>query len=83
MSDPSGKHLRVIDWDRVALGIDAVRQSRGMSWRAVSRATGLGDTTPSRLANGASISADALVALFVWAGISDIRPYMKDRGEQP
>lgn len=71
--------LRVIDWDRVQLGVNAIRESRGMSWRAVGRQSGIGEITSCRLGTGSAISADALVALFAWAGISDIRPYLLKR----
>ncbi|TMU98074.1 hypothetical protein [Streptomyces sp. DASNCL29] len=48
--------------------LDAHRYTRSLSWRAVSRETGLPQSTFSRIARGRSVEADALVTLLVWLG---------------
>lgn len=70
-------HKRWLDVERVALALDAIRAHRGLSWRGVAREAGVDPSVLHRLTSGGiAISADNLVALFAWAGIADVRPYL-------
>lgn len=51
--------------------LDAERRNLGLSWRGVSRQTGLPSSTFSRIAQGRGIEADALVTLLVWLNLDD------------
>jgi len=50
--------------------VDAQRQFRGLSWRAVARELGLSASTLTRLRDGGCApDADALVSLLMWLGV--------------
>jgi transcriptional regulator with XRE-family HTH domain len=46
--------------------------SRRTSWRAVSQATGVSQTTLSRMARGRQPDADSLTALSAWSGLDPV-----------
>jgi transcriptional regulator with XRE-family HTH domain len=46
--------------------LDAVRGSRGLSWRQLAREVGVSPSTFSRIANGQKPDVDAFVALVRW-----------------
>jgi transcriptional regulator with XRE-family HTH domain len=71
------EHKRWLDVERLTLALDAIRSHRGMSWRAVAREACIDPAALHRLTSGGNaVSADNLVAVMVWANISDLRLYL-------
>lgn len=52
--------------------LTATASARGMSWKAVSEATGVSQTTLSRMARGRQPDAASLAALSAWAGLNPV-----------
>lgn len=48
--------------------LDTVRRFRGISWKQIAAETGVGQSSFTRLGQGQTVDADALVALLVWLG---------------
>jgi len=46
--------------------------ARGANWKAVSQATGVSQTTLSRMAHGRQPDAESLAALSAWAGLNPV-----------
>lgn len=63
--------------------LDAERRSLGLSWRGVSRQTGLPPSTFSRITQGRTIEADALVTLLVWLNLDDGLAAIIEPGQHP
>jgi transcriptional regulator with XRE-family HTH domain len=49
--------------------LDSQRQSRKMTWKAVARASGVGASTLTRIAQGKRPDVDSLAALLAWSGL--------------
>lgn len=49
--------------------LDAVRQSRDIAWKEVSKESGVGAWTLTRLAQGGRPDVDTLAALATWSGL--------------
>jgi transcriptional regulator with XRE-family HTH domain len=59
----------VTDVPGLHAAVDAVRRSRGISWRQVAREAGLYPSVFTRMAAGRKPGADALLAMTAWLGI--------------
>ena len=70
----------MITLDRKALheALDERRQAEGMRWADVAGQSGVVASTLSRLAGGyGSPSADGLLRLMSWLGVTDIRSFIR------
>jgi transcriptional regulator with XRE-family HTH domain len=72
-----------LDVPALAARLDAQRHRRGLSWRAVGRETGLPPSTFSRITQGHSIEADALVTLLVWLDMDTDLVWLIEPGVDP
>ena len=66
--------------------LDAVRESRGVSWRQLAREVGVSPSTFSRLANRQKPDVDAFVAMVRWLKVPAERFMIDDEepdGEEP
>ena len=70
--------------------LDGVRQSRGLSWKAVAKKAGISASTLTRMAQGKRPDVDTLAALVTWSGLksdqfirneNDMRPNTETLGE--
>ena len=50
----------------------ATVEARGTTWKGVSEATGVSQTTLSRMARGRQPDAESLTALSAWAGLNPV-----------
>ena len=66
-----------LDWVKLLSDLDMVRRRRGMTWAAVSAAADVPSATVWRLAKGESVTAGALLGVMAWAGLADVRPYVR------
>lgn len=57
--------------------LDAVRDSRGISWRQVSMETGVSPSTLTRLGQGSPPDATGLASLCRWSGL-DASAFLRD-----
>ncbi len=70
------------DSDAFLAVIAQEKQARGLSWFAVARESGVNTSTIGRALQPGhlGLSAHAIGALACWAGIADIRPFVKRFG---
>jgi hypothetical protein len=61
--------------------LDAQRQARGLSWRAVGRDAGVGPNVLHRIARGHAPDAHALVSLLVWLDLDTDIVHLVEPGE--
>lgn len=57
------------DWPGFTAALDTIRESRGLSWKEVSEATGVSASTLSRIGKGKGCDVDAIAALRVWMNV--------------
>lgn len=60
----------VFDFEAYYLALDGARQGRGLTWKQVSEATGVGASTLTRMAKGRRPDADSLASLSAWADLN-------------
>ncbi|RPF34983.1 helix-turn-helix transcriptional regulator [Streptomyces sp. TLI_185] len=63
--------------------LDARRRELGLTWRGVARQTQLAPATFSRIINGRSLEADALVTLLVWLDLDTGIAALIEPGNKP
>jgi hypothetical protein len=61
--------------------LDAQRQARGLSWRAVARDAGVGPNVLHRSGRGHAPDAHALVSLLVWLDLDTDIVHLIEPGE--
>ena len=61
--------MHKFDWAAFAAALDTIRESRGLQWKDVVEATGVSQTTISRVSKGKPCDIDALAALRVWMNV--------------
>lgn len=61
-----------LDVEALYVRLDRQRRQQRISWRAISRDTGISISTFSRIAQGHAVESDALITLMVWLGLTDI-----------
>lgn len=60
----------IFDFEAYYLALDSARQARGLTWKQVSEATGVGASTLTRMAKGRRPDADSLASLSAWADLN-------------
>ena len=63
--------------------LDTRRRELGLTWRGVAQQTRLAPATFSRLTNGCSLEADALVTLLVWLELDTGIAALIEPGDKP
>jgi hypothetical protein len=63
--------------------LDEQRRARDLSWRALGRELDLPASTFSRLGQGRSLEADALVTLLVWLDLDTDLVWLIEPGDPP
>lgn len=58
------------DVEALYSALDQERQTRNMTWRAVSQATGVSASTLTRMSQGRRPDLDGMAALVDWSGLS-------------
>jgi predicted transcriptional regulator len=64
--------LPSFDRRRFADTLDAIRASRGLTWRQVADQSGVAASTLTRIQQGKRPDVDGLVRLCHWAGLTDM-----------
>jgi transcriptional regulator with XRE-family HTH domain len=57
------------DVERFYAALDATREARGLTWRAVAQQSGVAASTLTRIGQGKRPDVDGLSALLSWAGL--------------
>jgi transcriptional regulator with XRE-family HTH domain len=70
------------DADAFYAALDAVRQSRGLTWKQVAGASGVSASTLTRMGQRKRPDVDSLAALAAWSGL-DTDDYVRSVGERP
>lgn len=70
--------LRRLDRNAFYARLDAERQVRGLTWGEVAAEVHVSPSTLTRLAQGNTPEADALISLLAWLRESDLAPYIID-----
>jgi hypothetical protein len=82
--DHAGPLNARFDPEAFYVALDKVRRRRGMSWRAIRGETGVPSSTFTRMGTKWRCpSANNLVKLLVWAGITDIGPFIARSDDVP
>lgn len=68
-SDPPVSDRGSFDADGFFRSLDSVRVVKGLNWKQVASATGVSQSTFTRLAQGKRPDVDSLAALVTWAGL--------------
>lgn len=74
MSEP-----QKFDFSTFFKALAATVASRKTSWKAVSKETGVSQTTLSRMARGRQPDAESLTALAAWSGLDPVKYYQAPR----
>ena len=71
---PGRNYKGHFDFDGFFSAVDAERMAQNVSWRKISKDTGLSASSLTRLAQGKRLDIDGLIALSAWAGV-DLESY--------
>lgn len=69
MYPPRMARRRPFDSAAFYAALDAVRESRGLTWKAVARESGVSASTLTRVGQGRRPDLDSFAALVAWAGL--------------
>lgn len=71
-------HARRLDTEALYAVLDRRRRERRIPWRQVASEAGLATVNlGTKLGRGSSLSADSLIALLLWLGDTDVKPYIR------
>lgn len=71
------------DFDALHSALDAVRRSRGLTWRQVAREARVSASSLTRMAQGSRPDIDTVVSLASWAGLDVASFFPRPRDENP
>jgi transcriptional regulator with XRE-family HTH domain len=70
-----------VDVEALYLRLDRERRTRRIKWRDIANGAGVSPSTLTRIGQGSTPDADALVSLLGWLGETDLAPYITTDAE--
>lgn len=74
---------RRLNVEALYLRLDRERRTRKVRWRSIALEAGVSASTLTRISQGNTPDADALVSLLAWLGETDLAPYITTTEPSP